>query len=135
MHALTTSITMRLAAAALMACLGLGAAGCASTGVRVTDDQLAGLHKGETTVDQAVAALGAPTTRMQMPDGRVSLHYVYAESKVHAATFIPIVGAFAGGSDTKSSLAILQFGPDGKLLSVTTSQSQHTTSLGQTASP
>lgn len=108
-------------------------AACAATGVKVTDRQLGALHKGETTVEQAVAALGAATTRSRSTDGSVTLQYVYAEATVRAASFIPIVGAFAGGTDVRTNMATLRFDPRGKLIDVSTSESQYGTGLGISA--
>ena len=119
--------------AALVAMLAL--VGCAATGVKVSDDQLAGLRKGESTVEQVTAALGPPTTKTRLSNGMTILHYVYAEARVRGATFIPIVGAFAGGSDVRSNVAILRFDSAGKLIDVTSSESQRGTGTGFSAGP
>lgn len=108
-------------------------AGCAATGVKVTDAQLAGMVKGQTTMEQAVAALGPPTSRTRMADGTSILQYIYAESKVRAASFVPVVGAFAGGTDVRSSVATLRFDATGKLLDVASSESEYGTGVGVSA--
>jgi sulfur carrier protein ThiS len=108
-------------------------AGCAASGVKVSDDALAALKAGQTTVADAVAALGEPTSRMRAADGSVVLQYVYAEAKVRAASFVPVVGAFAGGTDTRARVVVLRFGPDGRLIDSTSTDSQYGTGVGASA--
>lgn len=108
-------------------------AGCAATGVKITADQLQELRKGETTLQQVESRLGPPTTRTVAADGTISLMYIYAESRVRAATFVPIVGVFAGGADTRSNMAMLRFGADRKLIDYTTSESAYGTGTGVSA--
>ena len=113
------------------ACVAL--AGCAATGVKVSEAQLSALHKGQTTVQETVALLGEPTSRVSPGDGSTTLVYVYAESKIRASSFVPIVGAFAGGSDVRSSMATLHFDAAGKLDNITSSSSQYGTGTGLAA--
>lgn len=110
--------TIILAAAAVLL------TACAAAGVRVSDDQLATLKVGETTEGAAVSALGAPVTRARLADGTVMLVYSYVETKVRPATLIPIVGAFAGGADSRVSTATLIFDANGKLKSTSSSATQ-----------
>lgn len=105
---------------------------CAAMGVKVSDEALASLKPG-TTIANAMDTLGQPTSRMRMADGTTLLQYVYAEATVRAASFVPIVGAFAGGTDVRSSMATLRFDAQGKLLDVTSSESQYGTGVGVSA--
>jgi outer membrane protein assembly factor BamE (lipoprotein component of BamABCDE complex) len=107
--------------------------GCAASGVKVTEAQISALRAGETTVDQVLAQFGQPTTRMKLADGTVTLLYVYSEAKVRGATFIPIVGAFAGGMDVRSTSATLRFNSAGLLLDVSSSQSELGSGTGAAA--
>lgn len=107
--------------------------GCAATGVKISDDQLASLHKGETTLAQVLASFGPPTSKIKAADGTTTLQYVYAEHKVRAASFVPVVGLFAGGADIRTSVASLRFNPDGTLLDVTSAESQYGTGIGASA--
>ena len=107
--------------------------GCASTGVKVSDEKLDSFKKGESTVSQVLAALGQPTTTMKMGDGTVMLQYAYSEASVRAASFIPVVGLVAGGSDIHVSTAVLRFDAEGKLIDVTRSSSQYGTGTGVSA--
>lgn len=116
-----------------IAVMAASVAGCAASGVKVSDAQLQGLHKGETTVQDVLQMFGPPTTRLHLADGRQVLIYSYAETSVRAATLIPVVGLFAGGADSRASTASLSFDADGKLADFTSSQSQYGTGTGLTA--
>src|SRR5690606_14654630 len=86
---LMKTITTALAALMLTA--------CASSGVRVTDEQMSQFKEGQTTQQDVITALGQPTTTMRNADGTTVLMYTYAEARTRGSTFIPIVGAFVGG--------------------------------------
>jgi outer membrane protein assembly factor BamE (lipoprotein component of BamABCDE complex) len=108
-------------------------AGCAASGIRVTDDQLKTMKPGETTEAQAVAAFGKPTMRMRQADGSVLVLYTYVEVSTRPETFIPIVGAFVGGADSRTNTVTLRFGPDGRLMDTSASESQIGTGTGLAA--
>jgi len=105
-------------------------AGCMSTGVEVSQDQTSSFRTGSTTASDVVTHLGAPTSRSTMPDGSQVMVYSFAASQVHAASFIPIVGAFVGGADTRSSMVMFQFAPDGTLKATTRSDSAMGSRMG-----
>lgn len=107
--------------------------GCAASGVKVTEEQLGQFKAGETTIEQAIAAFGQPTSRTRMADGSISLMYVFTESTVRPQTLIPFVGAFIGGADATSNLATLRFDPSGKLLDTTSSTTQIGSGMGFSA--
>lgn len=98
-------------------------AGCASSGVKVSEEQVAAFKEGVTTEAEVVSAIGMPTGRMRSADGTVTLSYTHAQYSTRPASFIPIVGLFAGGADMSSNTFILTFDKDGKL----TSRSSHNT--------
>lgn len=118
------SIVIAIAALALSA--------CASSGVRVTDDQLSQFQEGQTTKQEVIAALGQPTTTMRNADGTTMIMYTYAEARTRGSTFIPIVGAFTGGVDTRSSNVVLTFDQQGVLQNTSSSSSQYGTATGIT---
>lgn len=109
---------------------GCALAACAATGVKVTDEQLQTLKVGQTTVADVLQQLGPPTTRLRNADGTQTLLYVYGQTKVRSASFIPIVGLVAGGADSRSSTAMLRFDNTNKLLTVSSSESQFGTGVG-----
>ena len=110
--------------------LGLLLGGCAATGVQVKEEQLAAFEKGKTTLQEVVAALGQPTGNTLMPDGSRMISYTYAQAQARPATFIPIVGAFAGGVDARSNTAMLTFDQRGILKSTMSSSHQQGTGTG-----
>lgn len=113
--------------------IALLVAGCAASGVKVTDEQMKHFKPGETTLEQVVAVLGKPTNKTRMSDGTTSLMYVFAESKVRPETFIPFVGGFIGGADTSSNVAMLRFDGAGKLMETSSSTSEMGTGMGFSA--
>lgn len=98
----------------LIALLTLG--GCAAAGVEVKPSQMASFQKGVTTEAEVIQALGQPTSQMQMFDGSQTLIYSYASAQARPASFIPIVGMFAGGMDTRHTMAMLRFDASGHLI-------------------
>jgi len=89
----------------------LAIAGCGATsGTKITEDQLSRLKVGETTRAQAVSILGEPNSDTAMSGGARILVWVYSSTSVRPETFIPFAGAFVGGADNKSSSVVLTFG-------------------------
>jgi hypothetical protein len=93
----------------------LALAGCASTGVNVSEQQLQGFERGRTTYGEVIGRLGPPTTTMAMADGTRVAMYSYGHYQTRAASFIPIVGMFAGGGDVHASAASFTFDRTGVL--------------------
>ena len=101
--------------------VALAVAGCSASGVKVDPATVASFKPGQTTAAQVVAALGAPSYDVALGDGSRMMAYSYAQMSVRPETFIPIVGAFAGGADSRSSTVTLRFKPDGTLADTTSS--------------
>src|SRR5947209_9094497 len=80
-------------------------AGCVSAGTRVTDEQASKFERGKTTYDQVVRALGPPNAVVSNSDGTRTISYVFLTARPRPATFIPIVGLFAGGAHSESNTA------------------------------
>ena len=87
----------------------------------VSEAQLASLQIGTTTYDQVISQLGKPTTIETSADGK-TITYIATHTHIKAATYVPIVGLFAGGARAQSSSVKLVFGPDGVLSKTSTSQ-------------
>lgn len=119
----------------LMAATVFVLAGCAASGVKVSDAQVATLKKGETTKADVLRAFGPPTTQTRVSDGTSMVIYSHFEVAVRPATFIPIVGAFAGGSDTRSNTVLLRFDADDKLIDSSSSETMIGTGNGLSAAP
>jgi hypothetical protein len=96
--------------------------GCASIGTDVKDSQLSAFQIGVTTRSDVIRTLGPPESEAVSSSGDRSM--VYAETHFHtkAASFIPIVGLFAGGAKGQSSSVVLRFDRNGRLAEVTNSR-------------
>lgn len=99
-------------------------AACVSSGTKVSEDQASRFVAGKTTYDEVIQALGRPNSIAHVSDGTTSIAYVYVASSPKAATFIPIVGIFAGGANAETTTATFSFGPDKILRSSSSSASQ-----------
>jgi hypothetical protein len=107
---------------ALVACLLCAA--CVAGGTQVKESQLSQFHKGKTTVSEVVNALGDPNTNSLLPDGSRMLCYAYVQAAARPETFIPIVGAFVGGADSRSNTTCFQFADNGILKGYTSTSSK-----------
>ena len=107
--------------------------GCATTGKEVTQDQLVDFKKGETTIDDVIAKLGAPTSSTVTATGQRTISYVFAHAQARPGSFIPFIGPFVGGMDSRSSMVIFIFGADGRLQNYHASQSQLGSGTGAAA--
>jgi hypothetical protein len=74
---------------------------------------------GVTTAHEVIAILGPPVTETVDSTGVRTIGYASIHAHAKAASFIPIVGLFAGGAVGKSSSVYFTFGPDGILRSYT----------------
>ena len=97
--------------------------GCASSGVKVSQDAVDKLQRGKTTYADVIQSLGRPTGSGTMPDGSRYVSYHYFSAQARPETFIPIVGVFAGGADTESSSVMIFFDKDGVIKNFTSNQS------------
>ena len=101
-----------------------GLAGCASSGTKVDPNAVAAFQKGRTTYAEAVAQLGPPTAVSLAPDGSRVAIYSYSRATTRAATFVPVVGLFAGGADVSGQSVALRFAANGTFLDFTSTQTQ-----------
>ena len=91
----------------------LALAGCATSGVEITDAKMATIEKGRTTYAELVAQLGAPTTSTVAEDGsRVA---IYSFAKGNSAALIPVVGLFAGDFKVDATRTTFTFDAAGVL--------------------
>lgn len=81
-------------------------------GTQVKPEQLSALKVGKTTMSEVIQSLGKPSVVTTNADGTKMLMYTYAHAQARASSFIPIVGAFAGGGDSNTSMVSLSFKDD-----------------------
>ena len=101
--------------------VSLALAGCVSSGTKVDPDAVASFQRGVTTLSDVEARLGPPTALSTALDGSMVAVYSYAHASTRAATFIPVVGLFAGGADVHGQTVALRFAPDGRYIEASSS--------------
>ncbi len=89
-------------------------AGCAASGTQVSEQAATQFKEGVTREPEIIAKLGQPTS-VSIINGKRMLGYAGTQVKVKGATFIPIVGGFIGGADSKVTVATYQIGSEGVL--------------------
>ncbi|GGF00723.1 hypothetical protein GCM10011611_02900 [Aliidongia dinghuensis] len=113
---------MRLFRRIFAAAASVAVAGCMSSGTEVKQEQLADLQKGKTTYAEVVSKFGPPNSSTVTSEGAKIISYVHTETQAKAATFIPIVGAFAGGATGKMTNVTMTFDSSGVLQNYTAGQ-------------
>jgi outer membrane protein assembly factor BamE (lipoprotein component of BamABCDE complex) len=124
---MTVAVATRTAAlAAVLAAL----TACTSVGTQVEQADVDHFQKGTATPAEIVAKLGAPQETGHKDNGDTTLSYVYMKGTPKAATFIPVVGLFAGGADMHSTRVTFEFDPSGHLLTVESAQGDTSGHIG-----
>ena len=91
---------------------------CMASGIQVSEQAALQFKEGVTTEKEIISKLGKPSGVGVMA-GKKMLTYSGMQSRVNGATFIPIVGAFVGGSTYKISVAVYTINPNGVLEHIT----------------
>ena len=100
----------------ILPCLALSLmSACAASGVHVSEAQMSNFKKGKTTYEGVVSELGNPTSTTLDSSGNTNIIYIYSEYQTRPETFIPYVGAFVGGADTRTNIASFKFNKKGVL--------------------
>lgn len=110
---------MRVAIAFFLAGL---MAGCAASGVKVTEQQAEAFKVGTSTYADVVAALGEPTATSVASNGSRTAAYNYSSIRSQPQNFIPYLGPLVAGYDSQSSSVTFNFDPRGVLTGTTSSQ-------------
>jgi outer membrane protein assembly factor BamE (lipoprotein component of BamABCDE complex) len=114
----------------LVASLVYAMAGCVSSGTKVTADQQSAFQAGTTTEAQVIAKLGPPNNVATLADGSKMDMYMHIAASANAASYIPIVGLFAGGAKSTSDTVTFTFDSQGILKSTTSNRSQSNVNTG-----
>ena len=88
-------------------------AGCATVGRKLDQTSVDKIKKGETTREEVLKLIGSPDQMTRDGSGNVTFSYMYVRATAKPETYIPIVGAFAGGANVQNQMVIVTFGPDG----------------------
>lgn len=97
---------------AAIALILMGLAGCASIGRPIDQAAADKIVKGQTTREQVGMMLGSPDRITKLGNGDTMYSYSYTRASAKPASFIPIVGAFAGGANVQHQMIMVTFGPD-----------------------
>lgn len=95
---------------------------CMSYGTKVDQGKVSQFVKGKTTYSEVVQQLGKPNQSTINADGTRTAMYFYAQSQANAASFIPYVGAFMGGTQSENTNVILTFDKNSVLTSYSASE-------------
>lgn len=121
---------------ALLLC-GALLAGCAATGVKVTEQQAEQFKVGSSTYSDVVTGLGPPTSTTMASNGTRIAMYTYASMRSQPQNFIPYIGPLVAGYDNQSSAVTFTFNQAGVLTGTTSTQAGMGTganlAAGQTA--
>ncbi len=97
-------------------------ASCASSGVQVTEQQAQAFKVGQSTYPEVVATLGEPTSVTSSSNGNRVAVYSYAAVASRPQNFIPYIGPWVSGYDTKSSAVTFVFDSKGVLRETSSTQ-------------
>jgi outer membrane protein assembly factor BamE (lipoprotein component of BamABCDE complex) len=112
--------------------IALCLSGCISVGRPFEQSSVEKLQKGETTRAQVLALFGSPDQVTRDSSGTESFYYYFCKTTPSAATFVPVVGAFAGGGTIQQqSLTVVLAA--GIVQDFTSMQSASETGYGATA--
>jgi hypothetical protein len=91
--------------------------GCTSYGTEITNAEASQFEKGKSTEEDVVARLGHPSAMSALlPDGSHSITYSYSRLQISAASYLPIVGALAGETDSSVKVYNFTFDHDHRLI-------------------
>ncbi len=113
----------------ILVTLGL-CTGCVSSGTKVTAKQQSAFQAGATTEAQVIAQLGQPNSVSTLADGTKIDIYSHIAAHANAASYVPIVGVFAGGAKSTTDTVNFTYDPQGILKSMTSNRSQMDVNTG-----
>jgi hypothetical protein len=97
-------------------------AGCAASGVKVSEQQAQSFKVGASTYSDVIGALGNPTSTTVASNGTRTAAYNYSSIRSQPQNFIPYIGPLVAGYDNQSSSVTFTFDQRGVLASTTSSQ-------------
>lgn len=109
--------------------------GCATVGRKIDQAKLDQIQTGVTTRQGVVDLIGSPDQiSTDAATGNTIFMYMYARAVATPESYIPLVGAFAGGAKTQNQVVIITLGVDGKVTNVTNSYGASETGTGISSS-
>jgi outer membrane protein assembly factor BamE (lipoprotein component of BamABCDE complex) len=107
-------------------------AGCVSYGRKIDEAKVEEIKTGQTTRAQVIQLIGSPDQITSTGNSFVTFNYMFIHASPTAATYIPIVGAFAGGANTQNQVVMVSF-TNGVVSSFTSSYGGNEMGTGATA--
>ena len=95
--------------------------GCVTIGTKTDPNIVSTFKPGVTTIAEAEAKLGPPNQTTRNADGSTLIQYIYITSHANAASYVPVVGLFAGKGISDNVTRNLTFDKSGRFVSSTTS--------------
>lgn len=102
-------------------CIASVLLGCATTGRKVDQSAVAKIQTNASTKDDVRRLLGDPLNVTKTSAGTETWAYHYTRATAKGQSFIPIVGAFAGGVNTQIQSTVVTFNESGVVTDVMTS--------------
>jgi outer membrane protein assembly factor BamE (lipoprotein component of BamABCDE complex) len=87
--------------------------GCISVGHKIDQTAADRIVKGQTTRTEVLQLLGSPDNITRTSRGDTIFLYNYMRTTPKPATFIPLVGVFAGGANVQHQMYMVTFGSNG----------------------
>ena len=87
-------------------------AGCVSYGRKIDQSKVAQIKVGSTTRSQVIQLIGSPDQMTTTSSGAVMFNYMFVRATATGATYIPVVGAFAGGANVQNQSVMVAFTND-----------------------
>ena len=106
---------------------------CVSMGTKIDQENGSQFVPGKTTYAEAIQQLGKPTQSTMNSDGTRTAMYMYTQSQINAANFIPVVGMFVRGSESKNTIVALNFDRNSLLTHYTASEGSTSVGTGLTS--
>lgn len=119
----------------ILICLLAGAMllnGCVSYGRKIDPSKVAQIKTGETTRAQVLQLIGSPDQVTSSGGGVMIFNYMFVRATPTAATYVPIVGAFAGGAHVQNEMVMVTFTND-VVSALTSSYGGNDTGMGANA--
>jgi len=115
------NITRNMCILFILSLIVIPLVGCATYGRKIDQTSLEKIKKGETTREEVIQLLGSPDQITKDTNGNITMMYMYVRATAKPESFIPVVGAFAGGTNTQNQMVMITIGPDGKVSDIFTS--------------
>jgi hypothetical protein len=103
--------------------LALCTAGCTTAGTKADPDIIASFQPGVTTLEQAEARLGQPSSVSKTSDGSTIVAYEFTQAQAGGSSHKPFIDTFFDHSDANTDVVVLSFGKASKFDSSTLTQS------------